>query len=441
MEIVRVQSRALLKAPSSWYDGGMRSKFSLLALTALIAFSGGLLLGSQGVTQATWVLSGPERAPEQLDLAPVYKAWRLLEEKYVPATTTDPLSAEDRVWGIIKGLAASYDDPYTTFLPPQQATSFEQDISGEFGGVGFEIGMRQGILTVIAPLKGTPADRAGILAGDLIVEIDGKGTQNMSIDEAITHLRGEVGTEVVLTLAREGEREFLEVPIIRDTIVVPTLDAEVIDGVYVISLYNFGGTAMREMRGALRTFVASGNNKLIIDLRGNPGGYLDAAVDMASWFLPLGKAVVIEDYGPGKTARTHRSKGYDITKTDWRIAVLIDGGSASASEILAGALGEHKKAVLIGEKTFGKGSVQELVDVTPDTFLKITVARWLTPLGHSISEAGLIPDLVVPMTSEDMEQDRDPQLAAALTYVRNGVLPEPETTPESNDAAEVDTPR
>lgn len=394
-------------------------------IVALVAFGGGLLLGESGQTQATWLLSGPEQAPEGIDLEPVWKAWRLLNEKYVPATTTEPLTQEDRVWGMIEGLAESYGDPYTTFLPPQESESFAQEISGEFGGVGFEIGMRDGVVTVIAPLKGTPAEAAGIQPGDLIVEIDGESTQQMTVDDAVSRIRGEVGTAVTLTLAREGEREFVEVTVERAIIEIPTLETEMRDGVFIISLYNFGGTATREMRTALREFVESGSNKLVLDLRANPGGYLDAAVDIASWFLPLGKTVVIEDYGSNEEERVHRSKGYNIREDDWRMAVLIDGGSASASEILAGALSEHGVAVLIGEQTFGKGSVQELLDVTPETSLKVTVARWLTPYRHSISAAGLAPDLTVPLSIEDLEAERDPQMDAALVYVRTGELVAP----------------
>jgi carboxyl-terminal processing protease len=210
------------------------------------------------------------------------------------------------------------------------------------------------------------------------------------------------------------------------------------EGVFIISLYNFGGTATREMRTALREFVASDTNRLVLDLRANPGGYLDAAVDIASWFLPLGKTVVIEDYGSNEEERVHRSKGYNIREDDWRIAVLIDGGSASASEILAGALQEHGVAVLIGEQTFGKGSVQELLDITPETSLKVTVARWLTPYRHSISAAGLAPDLAVPLSVEDLEAQRDPQLEAALTYVRTGELVAPAGATTERETGVVD---
>jgi carboxyl-terminal processing protease len=398
-----------------------------LALVALLAFGGGFFAGtSHNQAQSSLVLTGPENMPSGVDMAPVWKAWRLLDEKYVAATTTATTTKQDRVWGMISGLAAAYGDPYTTFMPPLEAEGFNQEIQGSFGGVGIELGMREGILTVIAPVKGTPAEAAGIKTGDLILEVDGKPTQNMSIDEAIHFIRGEVGTEVVLTLAREGEKEFLKIPLKRAIIDVPTLETKRVgDDVFDIALYNFGGTAVREMRGALRTFVASGQTKLVIDLRGNPGGYLESAVEVASWFLPAGKTVVTEDYGPNKDPIVHRTNGNNVSKSSWRIAILVDGGSASAAEILAGALREQGKAVLIGEKTFGKGSVQELIDITPNTSLKVTVARWLTPNGVSISHSGLVPDLTVTRTADDVVNKRDPQLDAAVEYLRTGVLPKP----------------
>jgi carboxyl-terminal processing protease len=254
----------------------------------------------------------------------------------------------------------------------------------------------------------------------------------MSIDEAIHLIRGEVGTIVVLTIARMGDVEPRTVPISRAIIDVPTLETEKIgDDVFRISIYTFNGIVVREMRTALREFVASGRTRLILDLRGNPGGYLEAAVDIASWFLPAGTVVVTEDYGPHEDNKVHRANGNTISKSSWRIAVLVDGGSASATEILAGALSEHGKAVLIGTQTYGKGSVQEVIDLTPDTSLKITVARWLTPKGVSLSHMGLTPDLVVKRTIEDYEAERDPQLDVALEYVRTGVLPEVKDTASS----------
>lgn len=396
---------------------------------AIVFGIAGFLLGAQQETHATLLLSGAEDAPTNIDLDPVWKAWRLLEQKYVPATSSDPLSEQDRVWGMIEGLAAKYDDPYTLFLPPRDSKQFAENLAGSFGGVGIEIGMRNSFLTVIAPLKGTPGDEAGLLPQDIIAEIDGVDTRGMYIDEAVERIRGEVGTDVILTIAREGESDLLTIPVTRGNIEVPTLETEVFDDeVFQIALYNFGGTAESEMRAALREYVVGGYDKLILDLRGNPGGYLESAVEIASYFLPITTTVVIEDFGTEE--RTHRSKGYpNVVGKDDAIVVLVDGGSASASEILAGALQDHERATLMGTQTFGKGSVQELVDITPNTSLKVTIARWLTPNGTSISASGLTPDYEVTLSREDIEGDRDPQQDAAVAFLRDGTIPkQPATT-------------
>ncbi len=408
--------------------------FAILSVTFFaIGFVSGKQIESKNISAQTKVL----KRYSDVDLTPMWKAWELLDEKFVPATSTKKLTKEDHIWGIVEGLTSSYGDPHTVFFPPQKSKSFEQEISGSFGGIGVEIGIREGILTVIAPLKGTPGDKAGLLPGDLIVEVDGNSTRNMTIDDAVEVIRGEIGTEVVLTIAREGENEFLSVPIIRDKIEIPTLDSELRDdGIFVISLYNFGGTAVTETRKALRNFLESESDKLILDLRGNPGGYLEASVDIASWFLPIGKTVVTEDYGDKKEKVVHRSKGYNIIDDKYKVAILVNGGSASASEILAGALKEHGKAVLIGTQTYGKGSVQELLDVTDDTTIKITIARWLTPNGISISHNGLKPDLEIKMTRKDIENDTDPQLDAAVNYLLTGELVKQETATSTKTVEE-----
>lgn len=368
--------------------------------------------------------------PESVDFSAVWKAWSILDRKFAPATTTDPLTEEDRVWGMIQGLANSYDDPYTSFLPPQENEMFAEEISGEFGGVGMEVGRQDGILTVITPLKGTPAEAAGLHAGDLIIAIDNEPTEGMSVDQAVRLIRGEIGTDVVLKIARKGTNELVDITVTRDAIKIPTSSATLRDdGIFVIELYNFGATSPAEFRRALADFKLSRSDKLIIDLRGNPGGFLEASIEVASWFLPLGKVVVQEHYSDGTDDVVHRSKGYDLHEDDWKVVVLINRGSASASEIVAGALSEHEIATLIGTRTFGKGSVQELVDVTSDTALKVTIARWLTPLGHTISKNGLEPDIEVEMTPEDVREGRDPQLEKAVEFLLNGGVLE-ESSPE-----------
>lgn len=352
-------------------------------------------------------------ATSSVDFEPFWKAWNILSDKYVSKKKIP--TDQEKVWGAISGLATSYGDPYTVFFPPAESKVFEESVSGEFGGVGMEIGMRDRAITVIAPLKGTPAYNAGIKAGDKILKIDGTPTTDMAVDKAVSLIRGKKGTAVALSLFREGKREPLEIKIVRDTITIPTIDTEARkDGIFVIKLYTFSANAPELFRGALREFVLSGDDKLILDLRSNPGGYLEAAVDMGSWFLPSGKVVVREDEGRRGSETLYRSKGYNIFTDKLKMAILINGGSASAAEIMAGALSEHGIAKLVGEKTFGKGSVQELVRITPETSLKVTIARWLTPNGTSISEEGIKPDVEVKPTDSDIEKGLDPVLDKAV---------------------------
>lgn len=387
-------------------------------IVAGIAFLFGLQIGSVGVGQSisSPIFSKSEAVqPMNVDFDPLWKAWSVLNEKFVPTSSSTSLSTDDMLWGAIQGLADSAGDPYTVFMPPEDAEVFEDDISGNFEGVGMEIGMRSGILTIITPLKGTPAELAGVRSGDAILKIDDTIIDGITIDKAVKLIRGERGTIVTLTVAREGEDELLEIEITRDVIEIPTISSELRDdGIFVIELYNFSATSPHLFRKELREFTLSGSDKLILDLRGNPGGYLEASVDMASWFLPAGEVVVREDFGKDGKPQVYRSKGYDIFTDQLKMVVLINRGSASASEILAGALSQHDIATLVGDRSFGKGSVQELVKITPETSLKVTIARWLTPDGTSISDGGLEPDFEVEITNEDFEEGKDPQLDKAV---------------------------
>ena len=356
---------------------------------------------------------------ENIDMASFWKAWQILDDRFTPVASTAPLvGSERKVWGAIQGLTSSYGDPYTVFFPPTESKMFEEEISGSFSGVGMEIGMQDGLLTVVAPLKGTPAEAAGILAGDKILTIEDISATKMSTDEAIKMIRGEVGTTVVITFGRKGVKEPIVKTLVRANIEIPTINTKLLpENVFVIELYSFSATSPNLFRGALREFIESGSNKLVLDLRNNPGGYLEAALDMASWFLPTGKVVVSENFGEAKDSKIYRSKGYDIFTDRLKFAILINEGSASASEILAGALREYNKATLIGSKTFGKGSVQELVPLTVDTSLKITVAHWFTPLGKSISSGGLTPDIEVKLTPENTKNGKDPVMEAAVKFL------------------------
>ena len=348
-----------------------------------------------------------------------WTTWKLLDQKFVYThKDAKKISDQDKLWGAIAGLTASYGDPYTVFMPPEESKTFEGDISGNFEGVGMELAIKDGNIVVVAPLKGTPAYKAGVMKGDVLLSIDGKSTSGMLVDEAVKLVRGKAGTVITLSFAREGSVLPVEIKITRGVIDVPTAETEIKSDVFVIKLYNFYALSSDKFRIALREFVESGKNKLILDLRGNPGGYLESAVDMASWFLPLGKTVVRESFGPNIEEQVYRSKGYDIFNENLKMIILADSGSASASEILAGALQENIVAKMVGTKTFGKGSVQELIKVTPDTSLKVTIARWLTPNGVSISDNGLTPDYEVKITEQDLKDNKDPQMNKALELLK-----------------------
>ena len=398
----------------------LRRHFAVLILGAVIAvgsFNLGFNSGEKSLSTAvTGIENTAEDKPANVDFAPFWKAWNLINEKYVPASTTSKtVGDQEKVWGAIKGLTGSLDDPYTVFFPPVESELFEADIRGNFEGVGMEVVAKDGAIIVIAPLKNSPASKAGIMAGDRIIKIDSKETANLSTEDAVQIIRGPKGTRVTLTIFRNGEREPFDIEVVRDVIDIPTIDTkELPGGIFVIELYSFSAQSPNLFRVALREFILSDNDKLILDLRGNPGGYLEAAIDMASWFLPPSKVVVREDFGQSRDEKVYRSKGYDIFSENLKFVILVDRGSASASEILAGALAEHSRAILVGDQTFGKGSVQELVNITSRTSLKITIARWLTPNGLSISQDGIKPKFLVKYSTADREAGRDPQLEKAI---------------------------
>ncbi len=417
----------------------MQNKKNVQIIGALVllvlAFGLGNYIGKRNpatIPEDITIPAGISVSSEQFES--FWKVWKILNEKYVGATTTD---SQKRVWGAIQGLTASQGDPYTVFFPPEESAMFKSDIAGNFEGVGMEIGIKDGILTVVAPLKDSPADKAGVRAGDKIVKINEQITSELPVDKAVKLIRGAKGTIVKITFMRPGVNEPIVKSIVRGIIDIPTLETEVRsgssgdtssttsstglrkDGIYVIKLFSFTAQSPDLFQKALRDFVQSGSHKLIIDLRGNPGGYLEAAWDISSWFLPAGKVIVTEDFGGKDRNIVYRSKGYNIFGSDLKLIILVDSGSASASEIMAGALREHGVAKLVGAKTFGKGSVQELIPVTSDTSLKVTIARWMTPKGHNLSHDGLVPDVEVKITQKDIDTRNDAQMNKAVEILRN----------------------
>ena len=391
---------------------------SLIVLLVVVFFIFGIYIGIYQGDKLQSIGSLTNATPStEADLTSFWKVWNAIDEKYPDASK---ISAEDRMNGAIAGLVESLNDPYSVYFDKEETKSFEEDIAGNFTGIGMEVDIKDKILTVIAPLKDTPAYKAGIKAGDKILKIDDVITNEITIDKAIKLIRGDKGTTVSLTIFHEGDSEPKEIKVVRDIINIPTLDTELRkDGIFVIKLYSFSANSANLFRNAMKEFYQSKTDKLLIDLRGNPGGYLDSAVDMASWFLPNGKPIVIEDSGNGKKQDIYRSAGYDLFNDQLKFVILIDGGSASASEILAGAMQDYHKAKLVGTQSYGKGSVQEVVQVTPDTVLKVTIAKWLTPKGNSISDTGLTPDYKVEITEEELEKNIDAQMNKAVELLNN----------------------
>lgn len=399
------------------------------ALIVAVALVGAFYLGismhqqsafAQGGT-VTNAVSGTE--PAGVDMTQFWTAYQLLNQNFVVthASSTFP-TQEQELQGAIAGLAASFGDPYTVFFPPSDAQVFQEDIQGSFGGIGLMIDNNQaGELVAVSALKGTPAEKAGIQTGDIILAIGTTTAEHLASDQAVKIIRGPVGTNVTLTLGRGAGKPF-QVTLTRETINVPIIDTKKMDGgIFVISLYSFSENSAELFRDALRQFVQSGDTKLVLDLRGNPGGYLDAAVTMASFFLPVGETIVTEDFKGKQENVVHRSLGYNVfaNNPNFKMAILVDQGSASASEILSGALQQHGVAKLIGTRTFGKGSVQELMDLGGGAELKVTIARWLTPNGSSISDNGLQPDIPASRTQADATAGNDPQMNAAVVYLSN----------------------
>jgi carboxyl-terminal processing protease len=315
--------------------------------------------------------------------------------------------------GAISGLVQSLGDPYTEYFSPADNQQFQQDITGDFGGIGAELGMSTSSqLVVITSLKGTPAEAAGIKTGDWIMKIDATSTQGMSTDEAVNLIRGAEGTPVTLTIFRTGWSATKDFTMVRANIKVPTVDFEMKGDIAHISLESFNQDAEPLFYQALQSAVNDNAKGIALDLRGDPGGYLEVAVDLAGYFLKPG-TLIVKEVGRTVPEQDFKASGNGAL-ADFPMVVLIDGGSASASEILAGALHDDRNIPLVGEKSFGKGTVQQLEDLSDGSSIKITVAHWVMPSGRILDHDGIVPDYVVPITDSDVTNKQDPQLDKAI---------------------------
>ena len=401
----------------------------IIIIIAVLSFGGGIFVGTtqkQAQDLANQITSGLDGAalggvaavPQDLNFKLFWEVWQKVKLDAVDHNVTD----QDLFYGAVRGVVGALQDPYSVFFTPDETKKFNEELSGSFEGIGAEIGFnKNNILSIIAPLPGTPAERAGLKAEDMILKIDGQDTANINLDEAVSKIRGPKSTEVTLNIFREGFSEPKDYAIIRDRIQIESVKWEMKEiketptqksgQVAYIKISHFNADTGDKFEKIVMPVLQKNPDGIILDLRNNPGGFLDVSVDIAG-FWTGDKTVVIEQI---KRDKKEELKGNGIARfQDIPTVVLVNGGSASASEIVAGALQDHGRAKIVGTKTFGKGSVQELESLGNGSSLKLTVAKWLTPNGISISEKGITPDIEVKFTDKDFEEKKDPQMDKAL---------------------------
>ena len=357
---------------------------------------------------------------QDIDFSLFWDVWDTIKRDYVDK---GKISEKEMFYGALEGMVEAIGDPYTVFMNPKLSKDFEDDMSGKFEGIGAEIGIRDEVLTVIAPLEDTPAQRAGIKAGDKIYAIDGESTAGISIDEAVRKIRGTKGTKVVLTVYNSTLDQTEDIAITRDVIQIKSIKTETVssansetgnvvtnDDFFLVKITNFNGDTLKLFNKTIQDILIKNPKGIILDLRNNPGGYLETAIEVASEWVEEG-VVVSEQYGE-EQKDDYLARGRARLK-DYPTVVLINEGSASASEIVAGALRDYNLATLVGKKTFGKGSVQAVREFNDGSSIKITVAKWLTPNGDCINEEGISPDVEVNFTVEEYKEDKDPQMDKA----------------------------
>ncbi len=397
--------------------------FVLVLFLLSISFDAGLYFGKDnkfdGVINEESVYLGkllnkysqvlPGKISKDVDFNLFWEVWDTINEQYVDK---DKLNEKKMFYGALRGLVSSLGDPYSVFMDPKVAQDFSNDLAGTFEGIGAEIGIKNDILTIIAPLPDMPAETAGLKAGDKVYEIDGESTAGISIDEAVNKIRGPKGTEVTLSISRDGLDGLKDITIMRNKIIVKSVKTELKkDNIFVITITNFNDDTESLFNDAVNKANKLNPRAIILDLRNNPGGYLDTAIEVASEWIEDGIIVTERFNDEKKTEHLARSRA---RLKDYPTIVLVNQGSASASEIVSGALQDYHKALVIGMKTFGKGSVQALTELEDGSSIKITVAKWLTPSGRSINDEGIMPDEEIDLTEEDYKADKDPQMDRAI---------------------------
>jgi carboxyl-terminal processing protease len=382
-------------------------------ITAMVIGAYGL-----GVGTAWFLLHGKTADSEEAaEFGVFWEAWHLVEGRFFG----DLPDMQRVTWGAIRGALTTLEDPHTTFLEPQPRQREREDLSGRFGGIGAYVSKAEDGSIILDPMPDLPAEQAGVQKGDAVIKVnDTEITAEMSVDEVVTLIRGEIGSTVQLVLRREGQDEPVAVEVSRQSIPTPSVEWRMLegtDGVGYVRIGLFSGRTDTELEDALEELQDQGMAHLVLDLRGNGGGLLDAAIDVASEFLQGG--VVAYQVEKGADDKPFAVKG-GAKLSGIPMVLLVDGGSASASEIVAGALQDRDRAVLIGQKTFGKGSVQSVHDLSDGSSVHITYAKWITPRRRQIDGEGLLPDLEVAITDDDRSQGRDPQLDRAIEYLTTG---------------------
>lgn len=383
----------------------------IVLVVAVISFAAGARAQLYGFIDASRDKGADTNAElaNDLDYTEVEALYDILRSKY-----DGELKQEDLLDGLKKGLAEASGDDYTVYLNEEETKAFNNDLNGTFTGIGAEIGMENDILVVISPLKGFPAESAGLRAGDKILKIDDQDTYGMTVEEAVLKIRGEENTEVTLTIFRDDEQK--EIKITREEISLPSVEWEVKDGIGIMTISRFSDDTSELTAKAAKEFKEASVSGVILDLRNNGGGYLSSAVDVAGLWVE-NSPIVEEREDSGKVVTETLRSGSKAPLKGIKTVVLINGGSASASEIVAGALNDYDVATLIGQNSFGKGSVQSLEELKDGGVLKVTIARWYTPKGNNIDKDGIAPDIEVKMTNKDFDDKKDPQLDKALEQI------------------------
>jgi len=374
-------------------------------------------ISEQGITQTTNNKQLSTNNSQSADMSLFWDVWKELDTRYV-----DKSAVQDNkklVYGAIKGLVGSVNDPYTVFMDPKETKQFEENLDGSLEGIGAELTVEDGLLKILSPLKDSPAEKADLLPGDTIFQIDGELTGEMTLFDAIMNIRGEKGTQVTLTIIRDEVEEPFDVTITRDSITVESVTYELLDNkIAYISINQFSDDTGTEFDKALQQLTLDDAKSLIIDLRYNGGGYLDTAVYILSKLI-AGTDTAVQIQGQGNNNNKIINLSGNSTLPKIPLVILVNNGSASASEILAGAIQDYKRGVLIGETTYGKGSVQEVVYLRDRSSLRMTIAHWLTPDGRTINHLGITPDITIELTKDDALANNDTQLNEAKKYLLN----------------------